>query len=419
MTRRCFTILETVMASVLASVVVLGCMAAFFALNRSDRVLNARFHEANDLARVQLTLQRAFTSLVLSPTGNEEDEQMLEDMGIVPINTQEQEEEQQQAEEDQAEEDPAEGEEAAAEVTPRPRILLEPDLDPTLTSMLRQSRFAAGGGGSSVASPQRLEVVLSSVPIRPPAVQSTAWANALVGVEDLASKEELEAAGAEVYTGVRGAFVLRPDDPTMAEVRRRETSGDDRVGWTLWWQPLDGRSEPARIASGLAACHYQLFFNRQMMDSHTAYGPEAMPTYIQVEVETLTGLYANYLFEVSWTVDSLLDEEAAADENAEGDGNGDGNGDGGGRGRGGGDGEGGPRDGAGGPRDGAGDPRARPRGLTPQGTPAGRPVEGQPRRQPPPGGPGQFPPPGGPGGPGPQRPPPPPGGPGGGGGGGQ
>ncbi len=362
MTRRCFTILETVMASVLASVVVLGCMAAFFALNRSDRVLNARFHEANDLARVQLTLQRAFTSLVLSPTGNEEDEQMLEDMGIVPINTQEQEEEQQQAEEDQAEEDPAEGEEAAAEVTPRPRILLEPDLDPTLTSMLRQSRFAAGGGGSSVASPQRLEVVLSSVPIRPPAVQSTAWANALVGVEDLASKEELEAAGAEVYTGVRGAFVLRPDDPTMAEVRRRETSGDDRVGWTLWWQPLDGRSEPARIASGLAACHYQLFFNRQMMDSHTAYGPEAMPTYIQVEVETLTGLYANYLFEVSWTVDSLLDEEAAADENAEGDGNGDGNGDGGGRGRGGGDGEGGPRDGAGGPRDGAGDPQARPVG---------------------------------------------------------
>lgn len=421
MTRRCFTLLETVLASVLASVVVLGCMAAFFALNRSDRVLSERFHEANDLARVQFTMQRAFTSLVLAPAGNEQDKALLQEMGIEPLTAQDAADGGQQAAGDGSGDgsgdqgsDASGATEETAETPPRPRILLEPDPDPLLTSMLQRSRFAAGGGGSSVATPQRLELVLSSVPIRPPSVQSTAWSNALVGVEDLPSKEELEAEGQEVYSGVRGAFVLRPDDPTTPEVRRREADGDTRIGWTLWWQPLDGRSEPARVASGLSACHYEMFFNREMLASHTAYGPEAMPTYIQLEVETLSGLYADYLFEVSWTVDTLAEDQAAADAAGQGDGAGGGNGGGGGR-----NGQGGPAAGGrggGGQRDGADgrDPRARPRGRTPQSQQPGREVDGQPRRQGPPGGPGQLrPPPGGPG----QGPPgrqPPPGGGGGG-----
>lgn len=360
MKRRSFTILETVLAASLASVVVLGCMGAFFALNRTDRTLSARFHEANDLARAQRTMQRAFTTLLLSPVSPlEEGQQAASGVETGPAGS--------------AAGDAEPDEEAdAAEVVPRPRILLEPDLDPTLVSVLRRSRYAAGGGGTSVATPQRLELVLSSVPIRPPAVQSTAWSNALVGVEDL---DDPAVEGEEEYAGVRGAFALRPDDAGGVDTLARATGGDDRIGWTLWWQPLDDRSEPARIASGLAACHFQMFHGGEMLDDLVAYNASEMPTYIQLEIETLTGFYANYLFEVVWTVD-VLEEEPV--QTAAGGGGGGGRG---GQGRdfaGGQDGQG--QDGQGRSGQRGRDGRARPNPNSPQ---SGRPGDRvDPRRQP-------------------------------------
>lgn len=359
MNRRSFTLIETVLAAVLASVVVLGCMSAFFALSRTDKTLSARFYEANDLARIQRTMQRAFTSLVLSPNASLDEE---ETDGLLA-----------ESETGDAAVD-ENGELIADELTPRARIILEPDLDPMLTSMLRRSRYAAGGGGSSVAVPQRLELVLSSVPIRPPSVQSTAWASALVGVDDLA---EEQADGQEEYTGVRGAFVLRPDDQASTQTLSRQSRGDDRIGWSLWWQPLDGRSDPARVASGLAACHFQMFFGREMLDSLTAHSTTAMPTYIKVEVETLTGLYADYLFEVVWTVDALVEDEAAETNTTTNTGGGAAAGGGRGGNRAG--------DGRGGGRQGERDPRARPNPNRPQGTRPGQQVDGQPRRLQPPG----------------------------------
>ncbi|VAX40657.1 hypothetical protein MNBD_PLANCTO03-2053, partial [hydrothermal vent metagenome] len=77
MNRRSFTLIETVLAATLASVVVLGCMSAFFALSRTDKSLSARFHEANDLARLQKTMQRAFSSLVLSPDASLDADEVL------------------------------------------------------------------------------------------------------------------------------------------------------------------------------------------------------------------------------------------------------------------------------------------------------------------------------------------------------
>ncbi len=368
MNRRSFTLIETVLAAVLASVVVLGCLSAFFALSRTDKTLSARFSEANDLARIQRTMQRAFSSLVLSPDAAL-DEQAADGALAAGETGGEADEPPPTVDED--------GELMEEALVPRARIILEPDTDPMLTTMLRQSRYASGGGGSSVAVPQRLELVLSSVPIRPPSVQSTAWASALVGVDDLAQEQ---ADGLEAYTGVRGAFVLRPDDQSSTQTLSRQARGDDRLGWTLWWQPLDGRSDPARVASGLAACHFQMFFGREMLDALTAHSTTAMPTYIKVEVETLTGLYADYLFEVVWTVDSLVDvEETRA---ATTTGNGGGAVTGGGRG--------GDRAGAGngGGRGGDRDPRARPNPNTPQGSQPGRQVDGQQRRARPLGRPG-------------------------------
>lgn len=360
MSRRSFTIIETVLAASLASLVVLGCMGGFMALSRSDRTLTARFHEANDLARIQRTMQRAFSTLLMAPESplDEQEQEGDQDTGQLPLP------------EDGATDESA-VEDAAA--VPVPRIILEEDNDPALLSLLQSSRFAAGGGGSSIAAPQRLELVLSAVPIRPPAVQSTVWTQALVGVDDLAgptSEEEQQ------YAGVRGAFVLRPDDAEGMDALAREARNDDRIGWTLWWQPVDSRSEPARIASGLAACAFQVFRDREMVSELLAYSPEEMPTYVQLEVETLTGLYANYLFEVVWTVDQLEEEPESTGTGAAGQG-------------------GGARDGAQGDQtggaDGAGggrrrgpdgrDPRARPRPNPPQGATPGQRVDGRARPQ--------------------------------------
>lgn len=368
MRRRGFTILETVLAATLAAIVVLGCMGAFLALNRTDRALAGRFEEANDLARIQRTMQRAFTSLLLSEESPLDDE--------LELGAEEEEGEEEQGE--QPQDDPEAEDEALDEPVQIRRIALEPDLDPTLTSMISRARYGAGGGGSSVAAPQRLELVLSAVPIRPPSVQSTAWAAALVGVEDLQAQELAEAEGAEEYSGVHGAFVLRPDDPTGDQATARAAREDDRVGWTLWWQPLDDRSEPARVASGLAACSFQMFHGREMLSDLVAYNAAEMPTYIQLEVETLSGLYANYLFEVVWTVDEYEAEtEQAAGEGGNGDGGDGGEGGGlrggaldGGRGGGGGRGR--------TPEDGR---QGRPKALTPQGAGPASEVDGRPTRQ--------------------------------------
>jgi len=360
--RRSFTIIETVLAATLSSLVVLGCMGGFMALSRSDRTLTARFHEANDLARIQRTMQRAFSTLLMAPESPLDDieEEDGQDTGELP-----------------AAEDTDEMLTGAVVAVPVPRIILEQDNDPALLSLLQSSRFAAGGGGSSIAAPQRLELVLSAVPIRPPAVQSTVWTQALVGVDDLANPTtEAE----QQYAGVRGAFVLRPDDAEGMDALAREVRSDDRIGWTLWWQPVDTRSEPARIASGLAACAFQVFRNREMVGELLAYTPEEMPTYIQLEVETLTGLYANYLFEVVWTVDQLEEEDTTTSG-----GGGGGGGQGGGQdGAQGGDAQGGGngRDGAGGGRGTNGrDPRARPRPNSPQGAGPGQRIDGRARPQ--------------------------------------
>ncbi len=361
MSCRSFTIIETVLAATLSSLVVLGCMGGFMALSRSDRTLTARFHEANDLARIQRTMQRAFSTLLMAPESPLDDmEEDGQDTGELP-----------------AAEDTEEMLTGTMTAVPVPRIILEQDNDPALRSLLQSARFAAGGGGSSIAAPQRLELVLSAVPIRPPAVQSTVWTEALVGVDDLAGPtSEAE----QQYAGVRGAFVLRPDDPEGMDALAREARRDDRIGWTLWWQPIDNRSEPARIASGLAACAFQVFRNREMVGELLAYTPEEMPTYIQLEVETLTGLYANYLFEVVWTVDQLEEEEAASGGGGGAQGGGQGGEQGGDQGgfQNGGDRPGG----AGGGRGTNGrDPRARPKPNAPQGAGPGQRVDGRARPQ--------------------------------------
>ena len=376
--RQGFTLLEIMLAASLASLVVLGCLAGFFAVERTDQALAARFEQANDMARLQKVMQRTFSTLIVTPQAPDEEtlasqatgsDQAAQTENTAPTNS--------------PTATDADGQiqavDLSAEQALRPRLLLEQDSDPMLSSLVSKASYKAGGGGSSIASPQRLEVVLSSVPILPPSVQSSAWSNALAGVEDASSDEE-----APQYSGVRGAFVLRPDDTDSIHSRRRASHNDTRLGWTLWWQPLDGRSEPARIASGLSQCHFRAYFERQMHDDLATYTADQLPSYVELEVKTLSGIYASYLFEIVWTVDELADQNAdasqsnqtadggGADTQITGNGNGNVRSNNNGQGNGQGNGQNQRR-------------RGRPKPNTLQGTRPGRQLDGRPQRSQPPG----------------------------------
>ncbi len=268
MTRTAFTLLETVLAAVIGSLVVLSGYAVFASLNAADRSLSRRADEQVQMAQLQRTMQRAFSSLLLAPT---------------PQNTQQ----------------PSGGAggvtagaatESAEEPTIPPRFILGPETDERISRLTQRAKFAAGGGGGKVASPQRLEITLHKPPIVAPPSQR---------VPGLTLVEASEAAQQDAAGGVRGAFVLTPDE--VSELSRSE---DGRTGWTLWWQPMVGGDDtaPVPVATGLVYCQWQVFKDREMHAELSAGIPSDLPAYVQLEVETLGGLYANFMFELAWVV---------------------------------------------------------------------------------------------------------------------
>lgn len=285
MTRRAFTLLETVLAAVIGSLVVLSGYAVFASLNAAERSLSRRADEQVQMAQLQRTMQRAFSSLLLAPTpmGTQQPTGGAAGVGGVTAGA---------------------ASETAEQPTLPPRFILGPETDERISRLTQRAKFAAGGGGGKVASPQRLELTLHRHPIVAPPSQR---------VPGLTLVEASEAAQQDAAGGVRGAFVLTPD-----EASERSLAEDGRTGWTLWWQPMVGSDDtaPVPVATGLVYCQWQVFKDRQMHAELTAGVPADLPAYVQLEVETLAGLYANFMFELAWTVGdepgSLIEEPEPA-----------------------------------------------------------------------------------------------------------
>ena len=138
------------------------------------------------------------------------------------------------------------------------------------------------------------------------------------------------------------------------------------VLYELWWRPLpaardtsknsavsnptesnqldDPRTyqawgEPVLLADNLTKCRWKLFSSGEQRTEHNAVWERELPAYVEFEIQTKTGLYENWMFEVGWS----KGPELATRESTAGDGAG-GAGAGGPNGRG----QGGPR-GPGGP----------------------------------------------------------------------
>ncbi len=123
---------------------------------------------------------------------------------------------------------------------------------------------------------------------------------------------------------VRGAFELRPTPgpagapPVLVDGRPRS--------WTLYWQPLTplpstrpesekGLPPPVavpmgpavEIASDLEYVHWQVFRERERRGAHRGLWYTDLPAYIEMEVKTIDGLWANWMFEVDWATGSESD----------------------------------------------------------------------------------------------------------------
>ncbi|MBX3381532.1 MAG: hypothetical protein KF805_15660 [Phycisphaeraceae bacterium] len=127
---------------------------------------------------------------------------------------------------------------------------------------------------------------------------------------------------------LRGAFEIRP----MLTDSNIEARRDGKpVLYELWWNPLpaakettktsilsansteassqpadDPRTlqawgEPVLLADNLVKCHWQLFSTGEKRSSHNAVWDRELPAYVEFEVQTKTGLYENWMFEIGWT----------------------------------------------------------------------------------------------------------------------
>ncbi len=277
--RRGFTLLEVALAAALGALVALGAVAMIGAISRADRQQAARSEAAVELERTQRAMQTVFNSLHMmtgsTPTG-------------APV-----------------------GQERPSEPA---RLSLGPDRE-LLRSMQRS-------GGV-----QRLEVVINRPPL--PGIDALAadWARrreyeaaAFSSARGWRDPGEAELIGAR--TPRRVAFELRPEPAPP------NAAPDAPTTWTLWYRPvgvsaaneLDATSaalggdappedlDPAAAArlgayplvTGLVQCEWRVFTNRERVTEFEAWQASELPAFIEMELRTASGAYANWLFEVAW-----------------------------------------------------------------------------------------------------------------------
>jgi len=267
---RGFTLLELLLAAALGAVVAAAAVALLGAIGRADRQQSARSLASYELERTQRAMQTVFQSLHMS----------------------------QQA----ANTSPATARAGGTQGEGPARFLLEPDR--------RILRAIQRSGGV-----QRLEVVVNRAPL--PGIDQLASDWAARTAQEAAAlsparawRPSAESTTIEIRTPRRVAFELRPEP----------VSPGSQQTWTLWYRPVGVLREgedayappedlsPAEAAqlgaypliTGLVECRWSVFAGRERRDAFQAWYANDLPAYLELEVRTASGAYANWLFEVGW-----------------------------------------------------------------------------------------------------------------------
>lgn len=333
------TLIELVLAVAIASLVLATALGVLTSISRSRDMLARRADETASLHRTRLVLQRAFSTMLVSSITTS----MQQATAVAkPV--------------DAAGSESPDLEQIA--IADPPRIILE--LDPALSGvLLKQQR---PDGSILESAPQRLEMVLIDSPVAVAEVDPIAIAKAVKrdtkrmapsdrermlagqGANQPLSADEAaiqEAAGGSEETvddeeeesvrAIRGVFELRPQlVVTQATLDRAAQTGEplpeaytisDKPLFELWWVPLAARrtveeiremtrlqrtieavaaGEPQLIATDLTFMRVRMFDDRSKHLEWAATYQKDLPAYIEVDVETRSGIRGEWLFEVGW-----------------------------------------------------------------------------------------------------------------------
>lgn len=279
-----FTIIETVLAVVVGTMVLMGCVAVFLASNRAERSFAQRYERTSELWTTQMAVRRTFLNL------------LVEEQSTTP----------------------AAANTSTEEVQPRARVILELDAGAPVTPLGYQ--------------PQRLEVTVARSPV--PAILGSQLGSWLVEAD---RQDSLDFTGSTSSAPIRGVFELRPSgtrelvmmnlglanpDPRLAE----RLSTNPPPGWTLWWRPIlsaelaeleaglppkgDASGGPDEIRNRLAGAiallegvdvmSWEVFKADQRVTAYAAAGITDLPAFVELEVFLLNGQYASWMFEIGY-----------------------------------------------------------------------------------------------------------------------
>jgi hypothetical protein len=355
-TRRAFTLIELALATVLGTIIIAAALAIFTSMDRADRRFERRFEETVAIERLHSTLRKAFANMAMTEEAAPPNTPGVQAISSTAGTTQ-----------------PGRAVETDTSLTPAslpaPRFVLLEDQNPQVRGMVNLSRALEGGGGSGILAPQIMEVTLTQSPIgdaraamlaayetrmavrlglrdstsgsssdsaadSDSASRSSSDSSSRQG-EDLAESAARDRAAAldaptpadeeDAFAGnlVRGQFFLRPG---VADRRARDGMNADEIPWDLYWVRLRPRErieafdaplappeyvgEPTLIASGLRYFNIRIFKDRGWIRQHAATYFQHLPAYVQVEVETTTGIWAKWLFEVGWVMSAEVPKDA-------------------------------------------------------------------------------------------------------------
>ncbi len=368
--RRGFTLLETMLAAAIGLVVVLAVFGILDSLTRTQRVVESNIEETENLERIHRVMSRVFSSLSMSdaqapPMRSLRDRQNAElraqarggegsnstsggtgtasaganssagsadalaaraaqslaAKGLDAASAQAAANAVRTAvggtgSAESADADGPPGSAAMAEAARRrnarpPERLMLSD-DPSAAAAL--AAFPARP--REMSTPQRLEVVLAESPVPIPAPAQTSSVAAAPGTPQLRS--------------FRGVFELLPEEnaPSRGVVERPQS-------WALWWRPLppvvnavDAKTSeevdattpiagnaviPAtKIAGGIASMQWRAFHENTRKTQYVAAWAQELPGYIEIELKTVQGRYANWMFEIGWVVQSEIETDGVS-----------------------------------------------------------------------------------------------------------
>ncbi|MEM7623778.1 MAG: prepilin-type N-terminal cleavage/methylation domain-containing protein, partial [Planctomycetota bacterium] len=247
--RRGFTMLETVLAVAVGSLVVAAAFGVIATVRTSERALADQSHDMNSLARTQLAVRQALDTIHAAPPGTvrQSMNDANEDAATAVLNT------------------------------------AFPEAIPGLAARLEMT----------TGTNPRLEVVLGQ-----PLLDSPTPVQAGGNAGQLGS---LAAIAAEQLPGHRGAFELRRgDDDEFPSL------------WWVPLPPRDipmgvifdesSLPRPRKLCGDVRGLTWTAFIDSERVPLVRAIEKSQLPAYIELEIETAGGGYGNWMFELGWTV---------------------------------------------------------------------------------------------------------------------